>query len=200
MDEITLRRAQQGDAAAFEMLFTPLEGRVYRTCVHVLGPGEDAKDCAQEVLLRAYRSLKDFRGDCALETWLHRLCVSCCLDAARRRKARPSASMDAMTEAGYDPPSREAGPYEQMEKTERMALLRSSIAALPEDQRMAFSLTVLEEVPYEEAAEQLGVAVGTIKSRVNRAREKILKLCGHGAEQNGGSRVQQGERRAKNEL
>ena len=83
---------------------------------------------------------------------------------------------------------------------QRMALLRSSIAALPEDQRMAFSLTVLEEVPYEEAAEQLGVAVGTIKSRVNRAREKILKLCGHGAEQNGGSRVQQGERRAKNEL
>lgn len=200
MNELLLRRAQQGDAAAFEEIFTPLEGRIYRTCVHVLGPGEDAKDCAQEVLLRAFRSLKDFRGDCALESWVHRLCMSTCLDAVRKRKVRAAESVDALAETGYDPPSREAGPYEQMEKKERMALLRSSIAALPEDQRLAFSLTVLEEVPYEEAAEQLGVAVGTIKSRVNRAREKILKLCGHGAEQNGGSRVQQGERRAKNEL
>ena len=197
MDEITLRRAQQGDAAAFEMLFTPLEGRVYRTCVHVLGPGEDAKDCAQEVLLRAYRSLKDFRGDCALETWLHRLCVSCCLDAARRRKARPSASMDDMTDAGYDPPSRESGPNERIEKKERMTRLREAISSLPEEQRMAFTLTVLEDVPYDEAAERLGVAVGTVKSRVNRAREKIMKVCGADREQMPGSCVQQGERRAK---
>lgn len=197
MDEITLRRAQQGDAAAFETLFTPLEGRVYRTCVHVLGPGEDAKDCAQEVLLRAYRSLKDFRGDCALETWLHRLCVSCCLDAARRRKARPSASMDAMTEAGYDPPSRESGPYERIEKKERMTRLREAISSLPEEQRMAFTLTALEDVPYDEAAERLGVAVGTVKSRVNRAREKIVKFCGADREQMPDSCVQQGERRAK---
>lgn len=87
-----------------------MEGRIYRTCVHVLGLGEDAKDCAQEVLLRAFRSLKDFRGDCALESWVHRLCVSTCLDAVRKRKVRAAESVDALAETGYDPPSPGGGP------------------------------------------------------------------------------------------
>ena len=107
MDAVTLKRAQKGDPAAFEALFTPLEGRAYRTCVHVLGPGEDARDCAQEVLLKAFRTLKDFRGDCALESWLHRLCVNVCLDALRKKKLRAAQSLDAlvkkMEETAIDP-------------------------------------------------------------------------------------------------
>ncbi len=196
MDELLLRRAQQGDAQAFEQLMTPLEGRVYRTCVHVLGPGEDAKDCAQEVLLKAYRTLKDFRGDSALSTWLHRLCVTTCLDEVRRRKRRAAESLDTLKESGYDPPARESGPYAALEKKERMEQLRGAIAALPEDQRLAFVLVVLEELPYEEAARRLDTAVGTVKSRVNRAREKIMKICHAPGEPSGVSSVQPGERRA----
>lgn len=196
MDALTLKRAQKGDPAAFEALFTPLEGRVYRTCVHILGPGEDARDCAQEVLLKAFRTLKDFRGDCALESWLHRLCVNVCLDTLRRQKLRAAQSLDALIDEGFGPVAPADGPYEALEKKERMALLRRAIAWLPEEQRLAFTLVVLEELPYEEAAARLGVATGTVKSRVNRAREKISKICSSGAEPFDASRVQHSEGRA----
>ena len=177
MDALTLKRAQKGDPAAFEALFTPLEGRVYRTCVHVLGPGEDARDCAQEVLLKAFRTLKDFRGDCALESWLHRLCVNVCLDTLRKNRLRATQSLEALMDEGFGPAAPADGPYASLEKKERMEAVRRAIAGLPEEQRLAFTLVVLEELPYEEAAERLGTAVGTVKSRVNRAREKISKIC-----------------------
>ena len=197
MDEITLRRAQAGDPAAFEALMAPLEGRIYRTCVHVLGPGEEARDCAQETLLKAFRSLRTFRGDCALESWMHRLCVSVCLDAARKRARRPACSLEALREeAGFDPPARERGPYAALERKERMETLRQAIAALPLEQRLAFTLVVLEELPYEAAAQRLEVSVGTVKSRVSRAREKILQFCRGEGEPLPPARVQHHEGRA----
>ena len=196
MDALTLKRAQKGDPAAFEALFTPLEGRVYRTCVHMMGPGEDARDCAQEALLKAFRTLKDFRGDCALESWLHRLCINVCLDALRRKKLRAAQSLDALMDEGFGPAAPADGPYESLEKKERMEAVRRAIAGLPEDQRLAFTLVVLEELPYEVAAERLGTAVGTVKSRVNRAREKISKICLSKAEPFPVPRVQHSEGRA----
>ena len=196
MDALTLKRAQKGDPAAFEALFTPLEGRVYRTCVHMLGPGEDARDCAQEALLKAFRTLKDFRGDCALESWLHRLCINVCLDALRKKKLRAAQSLDALMDEGFGPAAPADGPYESLEKKERMEAVRQAIAGLPEDQRLAFTLVVLEELPYEVAAERLGTAVGTVKSRVNRAREKISKICLSKAEPFTVPRVQHSEGRA----
>ena len=196
MDALTLKRAQKGDPAAFEALFTPLEGRVYRTCVHMMGPGEDARDCAQEALLKAFRTLKDFRGDCALESWLHRLCINVCLDALRRKKLRAAQSLDALMDEGFGPAAPADGPYESLEKKERMEAVRRAIAGLPEDQRLAFTLVVLEELPYEDAAERLGTAVGTVKSRVNRAREKISKICLSKAEPFTVPRVQHSEGRA----
>ena len=196
MDALTLKRAQKGDPAAFEALFTPLEGRVYRTCVHMMGPGEDARDCAQEALLKAFRTLKDFRGDCALESWLHRLCINVCLDALRKKKLRAAQSLDALMDEGFGPAAPADGPYESLEKKERMEAVRQAIAGLPEDQRLAFTLVVLEELPYEDAAERLGTAVGTVKSRVNRAREKISKICLSKAEPFTVPRVQHSEGRA----
>lgn len=196
MDALTLKRAQKGDPAAFEALFTPLEGRVYRTCVHMMGPGEDARDCAQEALLKAFRTLKDFRGDCALESWLHRLCINICLDALRKKKLRAAQSLDALMDEGFGPAAPADGPYEALEKKERMEAVRRAIAGLPEDQRLAFTLVVLEELPYEVAAERLGTAVGTVKSRVNRAREKISKICLSKAEPFTVPRVQHSEGRA----
>lgn len=196
MDALTLKRAQKGDPAAFEALFTPLEGRVYRTCVHMMGPGEDARDCAQEALLKAFRTLKDFRGDCALESWLHRLCINVCLDALRKKKLRAAQSLDALMDDGFGPAAPADGPYESLEKKERMEAVRQAIAGLPEDQRLAFTLVVLEELSYEDAAERLGTAVGTVKSRVNRAREKISKICLSKAEPFTVPRVQHSEGRA----
>ena len=195
MDELLLKRAQSGDTAAFEQLITPLENRVWRTCVHLLGATEDAKDCAQDVMVKAWRNLRDFRGDSALETWLHRLCVTTCLDYLRRVKARPAVSMDAMSEAGYDPPSRAPTPETAALARERTEQLRQAIADLPEDSRDAFTLVVLEEMDYERAATLLNVPMGTLKSRVFRARMRLQKIFSSHGELSRTSRVQPNERR-----
>ena len=96
MNELLLRRAQQGDAAAFEQLLTPLESRIWRICWHYMGERESASDCAQDAMLRIWRSLPSFRGGCAFESWIYRIAASCCL--IRRipppaRRIRPSRQM-----------------------------------------------------------------------------------------------------------
>ena len=131
MDELTLRRAQQGDAAAFERLMTPLEGMVWRVCYHYTGHREDASDCAQEAMVKAWRSLSQYRQDCSLETWLYRVCASCCLDFLRRRK--PNVSLTSMAEQGFDPPDAAATPEESALRREDGDEVRRAIALLPED-------------------------------------------------------------------
>ena len=85
-DEFTLRRAQKGDPQAFERLVTPHEQTVWRVCWHYTHHTEDAKDCMQEAMLKAWRAIGQYRGDCALETWLYRIASTVCLDFLRRQK------------------------------------------------------------------------------------------------------------------
>lgn len=195
MDALTLKRAQRAIRRPLRRFLPPWKARVYRTCVHVLGPGEDARDCAQEVLLKAFRTLKDFRGDCALESWLHRLCVNVCLTPCGGRSCgRPVPGRADRRRVRPGCPRRR--PLRGIGKEGAHGAFAPAIAWLPEEQRLAFTLVVLEELPYEEAAARLGVATGTVKSRVNRAREKISKICSSGAEPFDASRVQHSEGRA----
>ena len=99
MDELLLRRARQGDPEAFESLLTPLEGRIWRICWHYTGERESASDCAQETMLKIWRSLDSYRGDCAFETWVYRIAANCCLDAARKAKRDRSQSIEPLRDA-----------------------------------------------------------------------------------------------------
>lgn len=197
MDELLLRRAQDGDPEAFTRLMTPLEGLVWRVCWHYMGEKESASDCGQEAMVRIWRNLKSYRADCAFESWVYRVCANCCLDALRKRKRENTVSIEPMKEQGFDPPDSAPGTEEQAVKNDEQARLRACIAALPEEQREALILTQLEGRSYEETAALLGVNEGTVKSRVNRARTRLKELFTSDRELSGGESVQRDERRIR---
>lgn len=197
IDELALRSAQRGDPAAFERLMTPLEGMVWRVCYHYTGQTQDAQDCAQEAMLKAWRALPGFRGDSRFESWLYRICISCCLDYLRARRRRPTVSADELAEGGFDPADPAPQPEETVLAGEEKAALREAIDALPAEMRTVLILYAMEGKRYEEIAEITGSAVGTVKSRLNRAREKISVQLSQRREQSGKARVQQGEGRTE---
>ncbi len=195
MDELLLRRAQRGDADAFEQLMTPLEKMVWRICWHYTGQRETASDCAQEAMIRIWRSLGGYRGECAFESWVYRIAANCSMDAMRKQKRDKSESIEPLKEAGFDPADPEPGTEEKVIAAERKRQLRENIARLPEDQREALIMTQLEGISYEDAAERLGVSEGTVKSRVNRAKMKLKEWMEESGELSAPVNVQNSERR-----
>ena len=194
MDELLLRRARQGDEAAFEQLMTPMEQTIWRVCWHYTGEREAASDCGQEAMIRVWRGLEKYRGECAFETWVYRIAANCCMDWLRKKKRDRSESIEPMREAGFDPADPAPGTEETAVSRDEHRRLRECIARLPEDQREALVMTQLEGVSYEEAAERLGISEGTVKSRVNRAKARLKEWMTAG-ELSPGKHVQQNERR-----
>jgi len=175
LDEFTLRRAQKGDPQAFERLVSPHEQMLWRVCWHYTHHQEDAADCLQETMLKAWRSIRSYRGDCALSTWLYRTAVTVCLDFLRRQKRLPvTESADALADdEGFSPVDDSPTPDEAVLRAESADDLRAAIDALPADMRTAIILYALQGMQYEEIAEVTRTSVGTVKSRINRARQKI---------------------------
>lgn len=195
MDELLLRRAQRGDADAFEQLMTPLENLIWRVCWHYTGHRETASDCAQEAMLKIWRSLDGYRGDCAFESWVYRIAANCSMDAMRKKKRDKSESIEPLREAGFDPADPEPGTEEKAIAADQHRKLRECIALLPEDQREALVMTQLEGISYEEAASRLDVSEGTVKSRVNRAKAKLKEWMEDSRELSAPGNVQNSERR-----
>ena len=195
MDELLLRRAQRGDPEAFEQLLTPLEQMIWRVCWHYTGDREAASDCGQDTMVRVWRGLEKYHGDCAFETWVYRIAANCCIDYLRKKKRDRSESIEPLREQGFDPADPKESTEEQVIRAEEKQRLRECIARLPEDQREALVLTQLEGVPYETAAIRLGVSEGTVKSRVNRAKATLKEWLSENGELSPGNHVQQGERR-----
>ena len=197
MDELLLRRAQSGDPEAFERLMEPLEQLVWRVGWHYTGNREAAEDCGQEAMIRIWRNLANYRGECALESWVYRIAANCCMDWLRKKKRDRSVSMEPMVEQGFDPADDSPGTEEQVVAKDERQRLREAIALLPEDQREALILTQLEKVPYEEAARALGVSEGTVKSRVNRAKARLKEILSAERELSPPGNVKKDERRPR---
>ena len=197
MDELLLRRAQGGDPEAFERLMEPLEQLVWRVCWHYTGSREAAEDCGQEAMIRIWRSLESYRGECALESWVYRIAANCCMDWLRKKKRDKSVSVEPMREQGFDPADPSPGTEEQVIAKDERHRLREAIALLPDDQREALVLTQLEKVPYEEAAQALGVSEGTVKSRVNRAKARLKEILSEKRELSPPENVKKDERRPR---
>lgn len=196
MDEVTLRRAQQGDSAAFESLVTPHEQLIWRLCWRYTRQEADAQDCVQETMLKAWRQLPRFRGECSLESWLYRVCVSCCLDWVRKRGRRMEESADGLAEEGFEIADPAPRPEERVISREERAALRRDIDQLPAPMRETLILHALEGRSYEETAALTGASMGTVKSRLNRARQKLIEKIRLRREQSGAPLVQPSERRA----
>ena len=171
-----VRRAQRGDTQAFTELATPCESMVWSTCYRLLGNREDAEDTAQTALLKAWEKIGSFAGDAAFSTWLYRIAVTTCMDALRRRKIRMAASVEALSENGFDIPDPKSGPEEQVETLDRRARLRNALDQLPDEQRLPLLLFYTEQKPYEEIASLLSLPMGTVKSRISRGRIALKKL------------------------
>ena len=163
-----------GIVERFEALAAEQEGKVYRTCYHMLGSREDALDCAQEAMLRAFRAFAGFRGEAAFSTWIDRIAVNTCLDYIKKRKK--TVSLDALREEGVEIGDGGIGAYAALESKERLAALGQALQALPEDMRAIVVMRDVRGMRYDEIGEALCLPEGTVKSRISRAREKLIGL------------------------
>ena len=197
MDELLLRRAQRGDPEAFGQLMTPLEGLVWRVCWHYTGDRDASADCGQETMIRVWKGLGSYRGECSFESWVYRIAANCCTDWLRKKKRDRSVSMEPMKDQGFDPADPSPGTEELAIASEEQRRLREAIGLLPEEQRDALVMTQLERIPYEEAAGILGVSEGTVKSRVNRAKARLKELLSGPGELSSADSVQRSERRRR---
>jgi RNA polymerase sigma-70 factor (ECF subfamily) len=175
-EELALvERCRGGDLAAFETIYRTHAGRLYSVACRVLGNPTDAEDLLQEIFLAAHRKLETFRGESALGTWLYRLAMNLCLDHLRSRATRSGQVTDALDdEHGLD----DSGSRRLAERTVARMDLERAMAQLPEGCRTAFVLHDVEGLEHREIAEILGIAEGTSKSQVHKARMRLRTMLG----------------------
>jgi RNA polymerase sigma-70 factor, ECF subfamily len=163
-----LNRLRAGEARAFEELVTTYQHRVFGVAVRMLGSPTEAEEVAQETFLRAHRALADFRGDAKLSTWLYAIASRLCLNRLASGEGRISrARMEGLDRL----PAGEGGePGADLERSERETALHRAIAELPEERRIVVVLRDLEGLTYDEIASTLSLELGTVRSRLHRAR------------------------------
>ncbi|HEX6975654.1 MAG TPA: RNA polymerase sigma factor [Vicinamibacterales bacterium] len=168
-----VERCRRGDLGAFEELYRAHAGKLFSVACRMLGNPTDAEDLLQEIFLSAHRKLDSFRGESALGTWLYRLATNQCLDYLRSRAARTNQVTEGFDDepGGYEPGTR--GLAEQA--VTKMDLERA-LAQLPEGCRAAFVLHDVQGLEHREVAEALGIAEGTSKSQVHKARLRLRTL------------------------
>jgi RNA polymerase sigma-70 factor, ECF subfamily len=173
-DERLVRRHLEGDPRAFEQLVLRHRTRIYNTCLRVLGDPEDAQDAAQETFLSALRTLDRFRGDAALTTWLHRIAVNACYDRLRKKRREPMLHVALDPDEASRP---EPGPPQpdHADEVAGTADVAAALARVQAEFRVAIVLADVQDLPYEQIARILGVAVGTVKSRVHRGRIALAR-------------------------
>jgi len=171
-DRDLIERFKKGDPSAFEAILLRHQDRIYNLCRYMLREPRDAQDAAQDVFVKVYKALKDFRPDSSLYTWMYRIAVSTCLDYRRKSRREAFRSLP-LTE---DLPSDERSPHQFRESTEIAESIHAALQKLPEKLRAAIVLREIEGLSYEEIAEVLHTSVGTVKSRISRAREQLRLL------------------------
>lgn len=173
-----VRRCAAGDQVACADLVTTHERMVYQLSYHLLGSREEALDLSQEVFLRVFRTLATFRGQSSLRTWIYRIVINQARNRQRwwrRRRQGDQVSLDQHLQVHGELPQRNesAGPDRMLARKQAAARLWAAMERLPFDQRTAIVLREFDGLSYEEIAFSLDVAVGTVKSRLTRARQAL---------------------------
>jgi len=170
-----VERCRKGDLAAFEEIYRVHSGKLYSLAWRMLGNAADAEDLLQEIFLSAHRKLEGFRGESALGTWLYRLATNQCLDYLRSRAARTNQMTGSIDD---DPAFPDAASHGIAERTVAKLDLERAVAQLPEGSRAAFVLHDVQGLEHREVAEVLGIAEGTSKSQVHKARLRLRAILG----------------------
>lgn len=175
-DEVQLiERALQGDRAAFTMLVELNQERLFASMLQVTGSRDEAEEVVQDAFIRAFIKLDTFQRNSQFFTWLYRIAFNSAL--TRRRRTRPRVSLDYCRESsGLEVADSADGVDEPMLRRERVAMVRAAMRTLTEEHRSILVLREMEERSYEDIAEILEISIGTVRSRLSRARRQ-LKLA-----------------------
>lgn len=177
-----LQKAQAGDMDAFEAIVYSNEKAVYNLALRQLGNREDAEDATQEVFVKAYTALKSFRGESKVSVWLYRITSNVCVDMLRRRRDTVSLSMETEEGAELDLPDEGLDPAVLVERSDLQVQLARALQSLSDDYREILLLRGLSGLSYEEIAATLSLDIGTVKSRIFRARKKLAEILGNNSE------------------
>ncbi|MBR2852240.1 MAG: sigma-70 family RNA polymerase sigma factor, partial [Anaerotignum sp.] len=170
----------QGDMLAFEELILKHEKIVYNVALRMMNHSEDAKDISQEVFLKAYRSLGNFDERSQFSTWLYRITHNTCIDEMRKRKGKQSYSLEEELENEEGSMQRQIAdegdtPEESLLREEQKSEILQALDTLSEEHKAAVILRDVKGLSYEEIAEILELSLGTVKSRISRARNQLKK-------------------------
>jgi RNA polymerase sigma-70 factor (ECF subfamily) len=176
----TIAQAQKGDLAAFNRLVMAYQGIAYNVAYRIMGEAEAAADVCQEAFLSAFKNIRALRG-ASFKSWLLRIVTNACYDQLRYQQRRPSSSLEAIVAGGEGDDAdhspwlvdRHAGPEEIAIGHELANLLQEGITNLPPDQRIVVVLSDVQGFGYQEIADITGISLGTVKSRLSRARAKL---------------------------
>lgn len=172
-----VRKVLGGDANAFETLVLEYEKNVYNIALRMTGNSEDAADMTQEAFIKASNSLQSFRGDSKFSVWLYRIVSNVCLDFLRSKNRRPTVSLSVEDDDGEDAQLDVADESQSPELLLDRKLTRDSVRrgldSLPPDYRQILLLREIQGLSYDEIAQALSLEVGTVKSRIFRARKRL---------------------------
>jgi RNA polymerase sigma-70 factor, ECF subfamily len=174
-DAALLERFRAGDRSAFNAIVDRYERRVFAIAMRICRHHEDARDVTQDVFVTALRRLAGFRGDAQISTWLHRVAVNASLDLVRKRGRREGPGLDEAA----DQPASEPGPEATAIAAVRAREVHRALGRIAPDQRAVIALHDLQGLDYAEVAAALEVPVGTVKSRLHRARLALARELGH---------------------
>ncbi|MDO6708027.1 MULTISPECIES: RNA polymerase sigma factor RpoE [unclassified Photobacterium] len=178
-DQVLIERVQRGDKQAFNLLVVKYQNKVCNLIARYVGNSGDVPDVAQEAFIKAYRALPSFRGESAFYTWLYRIAVNTAKNHLVAQGRRPPATDVDAEEAEYyengGALKEISNPENQMLSDELKRVVFGTIESLPDDLKTAITLRELEGLSYEEIAEVMGCPVGTVRSRIFRAREAVEK-------------------------
>ncbi len=167
----TIARATAGDLVAFEMIYKAMAGFVYNVALRIIKNREDAEEVTQEVFLIIHQKLKEFRQESSLKTWVYRIAINCALNSSRKTKQGRNNVVEYKDFSGT---ATQSDTDKAIEKEHCVKAVDKILGVLNEEQRVCVILRNIEGLSYEQIAETLKVNINTIRSRLKRAREKIL--------------------------
>ena len=177
-EKALVARLRAGDEDACREVVDAYRDRLLTVIARVTGASGDAEDLAQEAFLKAFAAIDRFDGRSALFTWLYRIAINTARDWHDHRRRRPTVPLDGADGPLVDPVAPDAGPEQAAIRREERAAVRRALARLPEPFRTTLVLREMEGLAYEDIAEALDVSIGTVESRIFRARCKLRALLG----------------------
>lgn len=179
-EDILIQDLKEGKDLAFKTIVDAYQNMVYNTCLAIVKSEEDAEDIAQEVFVQVYQSVKSFKGESKLSTWIYRIATTKSLDHERKKKRKKrfgfvKSIFGEDSEVIINPPDFHH-PGVALDKKETAAKLFKAIDKLPENQRVAFLLNKVEGLSYQEVSQVLKVSVSSIESLLHRAKNNLRKI------------------------